>query len=532
MDRVMLSGRFAELLRSNEPPLDVEVALLEPLIADSQSNLADVKSLIASAERNLAELREECVRLEGIVSQQKAVLHPLRRLPGDVLVEIFTIVKQMDWKSTCDYEIWDICCGILSSQPHLTLDKAPWSLSYVCSRWRSLSLAMPLLWRNVIANFSSPLKRGITLLLGLQLQRSGNVPLDVTLEHLPVFKANDNIHPALAILVQHASRWRRLIVTVPNVDALDVLGQTIPFLPSLRFLNISCRDSGSVVNPNSFSNVFAFSPGLQEVKLTRIENPYALCLPWSQIRTSMLDQVSYFEPSVDIFRILQQSSQLERVTFWDLCLGTPPDQPEDSTITLPLVREIEFSDCSVQELTRVFRILVVPKLENLLVDQISDDQPFADASVLSPFIHGPYTPLRILNIELRVACRKLSDILRRTPSLVELRVRLCEEISSEFLEDLLFNPQRQSSPLVPNLTRLEFSGSPEFDDDLMIRMIESRCQGSTTGRIQSLKKVELYLGIFSSDDEPNTIECYDQLSPFRIYNGGTLDLQLDWELVD
>ncbi|KAK7448072.1 hypothetical protein VKT23_013828 [Stygiomarasmius scandens] len=491
----MLFDRVAELLRSNEPPLDAEVALLESLTADSQSKLANVKFLIASTEQTLAALREECARLEGTVSQQKTVLHPLRRLPSDVLAEIFTIVKQMDCDST------EHC----SSQPHLTLDKAPWSLSYVCSRWRSLSLAMPLLWRNVIANFSCSLKRGITLLLGLQLQRSGNVPLDVTLEHLPIFKADDNIHPALAILVQHASRWRRLIVTVPNVNALDVLGQTIPFLPSLQFLNISCGKLGSIVNFDSFSNVFAFSPGLREVKLTRIKNPYALCLPWSQIRTLTLDQVSYLL-SVDIFRILQQSSQLEKVTFRDLRLGISPDQPADSTITLPLVRDIEFSDCSVQELTRVFQILDVP---------------------------NPYTPLRILHIRVSIVCRKLSEILRRTPSLVELHVDLCEEISSEFLEDLLFNPQSQSPPLVPNLTQLELNGDLRLDDsDLITRMIESRCQGFATGRVQSLKGVELYLGFFSSDDEPDIDQYYERLDPFRIVNGGSLDLKVVWDLID
>ena len=84
----------------------------------------ELESVLAGARRTLEDLEEQRVNLEEEISSTQAFVAPVRRLPDDVLREVF-------WE---EFDISTSCC---------------WTLSAVCSRWRRLVLGMPRLWSKV-----------------------------------------------------------------------------------------------------------------------------------------------------------------------------------------------------------------------------------------------------------------------------------------------------------------------------------------------------------------------------------------------
>ncbi|KAL0058706.1 hypothetical protein AAF712_014617 [Marasmius tenuissimus] len=85
--------------------------------------------------QSLKEARAHIVQKKHILS---SILHPIRRLPPEILSEIFRIraFNEMDLERN-DFP------GSLDTR------KAPWTLSQVCRTWRLVAVSMPDLWTQV-----------------------------------------------------------------------------------------------------------------------------------------------------------------------------------------------------------------------------------------------------------------------------------------------------------------------------------------------------------------------------------------------
>jgi hypothetical protein len=77
---------------------------------------------------------------ESITSTQNGVLHPLRRLPEEILLQIFERCANEEAQGWFEYN-WS-----LAPSP-----KSPTRMAGVCRRWRSIALSCPRLWRRVLA---------------------------------------------------------------------------------------------------------------------------------------------------------------------------------------------------------------------------------------------------------------------------------------------------------------------------------------------------------------------------------------------
>ena len=77
---------------------------------------------------------------QGVALQQSGVLHPIRWLPEEILVQIFERCaneEAEEWLTSCE------------STPHNL--KAPTRVAGVCRRWRSIALSCPRLWCRLLA---------------------------------------------------------------------------------------------------------------------------------------------------------------------------------------------------------------------------------------------------------------------------------------------------------------------------------------------------------------------------------------------
>ncbi|KAJ7096613.1 hypothetical protein B0H15DRAFT_773923 [Mycena belliarum] len=146
-----------------DPPTALSLAAARAALDESVTSAASLADRIKSAQVSLAQLVaeaqaaiEDMVKEELILQEKidhtRAYLSPIRRLPGELLRELF---------------LWCFeghpCCA--------------WVLSAVCANWRHQALAIPRIWSK-IRLFTNQSSSPDTI--RLWLERSGpNVPLDV-----------------------------------------------------------------------------------------------------------------------------------------------------------------------------------------------------------------------------------------------------------------------------------------------------------------------------------------------------------------
>ncbi|KAK0491714.1 hypothetical protein EDD18DRAFT_1080494, partial [Armillaria luteobubalina] len=130
-------ARIIDLLRTNDPPTAFERKSFEETLLEAPRRIAQLDSLIHTTTSLLEYLTKD--RSQAIANQRdaKQILSPSRRLPLEVLTEIFI-------------QCW-LFCGRMG--PPLNPHAAPWKLTHVCRKWREVALATPKIWSNIHLDF-------------------------------------------------------------------------------------------------------------------------------------------------------------------------------------------------------------------------------------------------------------------------------------------------------------------------------------------------------------------------------------------
>ncbi|KAF9006866.1 hypothetical protein BDZ89DRAFT_926968, partial [Hymenopellis radicata] len=119
-------------LHQNHPPLDVELSEFRKVTENTRSALEDLDSKIVQAQGLLENLLSARQQAQSRLEETKLILHPMRSIPNELLVEIFghCILKEYDDKAP----------------DSLDPRAAPWLLTRVSRRWRELAVNFPQLW--------------------------------------------------------------------------------------------------------------------------------------------------------------------------------------------------------------------------------------------------------------------------------------------------------------------------------------------------------------------------------------------------
>ncbi|KAJ7574800.1 hypothetical protein C8J56DRAFT_1029980 [Mycena floridula] len=94
------SARLQNLLLCNEIPLQSELAQFQDLIATEQAGIVDLDRQILKMRHTLKSLFEKRVQKQRNIVDYKKVVDPLRRLPEDLLREIFLPLAQAEPQSS------------------------------------------------------------------------------------------------------------------------------------------------------------------------------------------------------------------------------------------------------------------------------------------------------------------------------------------------------------------------------------------------------------------------------------------------
>ncbi|KAJ7439932.1 hypothetical protein FB451DRAFT_142321 [Mycena latifolia] len=203
----------SHLITTNAPPSEVDASEIRDIMDASRTCISNLDASIDMLEGTLEKLRK--TRKDAIehLRRSTSVLY-MRNLPDDVLGEIFSHT-------------------VPDTKHRRTLDKSPWVLGRVCSRWRAISLSHSALWSNI--DWSLPAYIRTT-----HLERSNACGLTMRLHHRD-FSDADAIRP----LVDSSSRWETvdLCMGFKELTMLDGVHGKVPVLRELHFAGSAGVDS-------------------------------------------------------------------------------------------------------------------------------------------------------------------------------------------------------------------------------------------------------------------------------------------------
>ncbi|KAJ7355823.1 hypothetical protein DFH08DRAFT_689790 [Mycena albidolilacea] len=138
------------------------------------SYIDEPESQIALLDETTTSLQFRRTDLLKSVKTHKAILAPVRRLPSEILGEIFLFVLSATFRLST------------VAKPPMT-QHAPWLFTRICRHWSAVALTTPALWSifllDLDQDFVDPnraVHTGAVSLTKLCLERSGrNVPLNV-----------------------------------------------------------------------------------------------------------------------------------------------------------------------------------------------------------------------------------------------------------------------------------------------------------------------------------------------------------------
>lgn len=84
-----LPSPIETLLQNNESPPDSESSFVQNLLYKAEKSLTDVDTQIERMQASISRLSERREHITANIQAYRTVLHPLRRLPREVILEIF-----------------------------------------------------------------------------------------------------------------------------------------------------------------------------------------------------------------------------------------------------------------------------------------------------------------------------------------------------------------------------------------------------------------------------------------------------------
>ncbi|KAF7374466.1 WD40 repeat-like protein [Mycena sanguinolenta] len=438
---------FVDRLNTNYVPSDLEVIEIRTLLAEPEIQLARIDAQIEKMEIVLAQLKEQCASLRRPIDAHKVLLSPIRRIPHDVLVEIF------------------LAC--LPSKHHALIDptQAPMLLGRICRHWSRVVYSTPMLWRSIHIPPPNYLHTPPNILSRLEkivedwLERSGTCALALSIFDPGNFSHNLERHPLVSRLLPFSRRLRHLAITgdLALFRPLLCLGsEDLPLLKDLRM--------HSIVHSPNLDNLFQ-AHTLEEIALnmTASIDPRSLPLPWSQLTelylrcTPAWEQHSLaMEGGLDIggaFDVLRRCPNLVQCEL-KITKIAPDSIFDTSPINLLHLCTLVLSGSGF-----VFQKwashLVVPNLRSLQIGDVFWDsaaRSLAQDSSLSVDIGpGHFTP------------SSLAECFQSFPLISHLQLSAAIFSSGEFPHDALlalFAPPHELCPMLTNMAILDVLTTP------------------------------------------------------------------------
>ncbi|KAJ6476720.1 hypothetical protein C8R47DRAFT_657677 [Mycena vitilis] len=473
------------LLQTNHPPADAEIPVLDDFTAIARRRMEALTARIESLTPTLNQLMVQREQLGNRIQQCASALSPIRRLPPEIVQEIFSWTLPRTRR-------------VAGNAP----TEAPWYLGQISGIWREIALGLSSLWNAItlVHNKDFSCVRALPL-VQTQLIRSTNAPLHVDFEWT---MEERDASVLLAYLSLHSDRWGSFRLICSNSNALLELMQ--PAQGQLARLDIlEIEDSGREEDDASASSaLFSIAPNLRQVLLTNASfNRFSppLQIPWQQ-----LTHYRGVDTVEQLLHILQAASSLV-----DGALGFTHNEqeqiPDGPIIDIPNLRRL------FTERGEFLARLAAPQLESLSCDPVRETILFVQRSScrLTTLVMADTSPSFAMTSEAVIL------LLQHTPVLKNLVLQasaLDQAANLRVMSALTITGS--SSDLCPNLTFLAYCAASSGTGDSLIAMVRSRRQPDRLCQLSSLR-------VFFSSPE-DAVDVLDVIQ--RLIAEGLVDLKI------
>ena len=517
--------RINELLQNNISPLDSELRELSTTATNLSQQCSGLDDDISAMQNSLDQLKRKRDALGAEVQKYQTVTSPVRRLPADVLCEIF------QWNVEFDV-------STLSFFDSLDIGEGPWLPSYVCRRWREVALSFSKIWTSVSVKLPSfdvdngKKATGSSFLLGLQLARSATQFLGVRVEYHDFESKLNSYHPIIITLVPSSTRWKDFVACMPS-KAFHALSPLSNILPNLRFADIrplfrlaegrALDITPSRLHPISFLDGL---PELRELQLADISNPSESlsAFNWGIVRRIDLwkSNVALLETTTPALRmLLQRTTRVEEFFIEGVDVMDSVSDIGLSAVHLECLHSIgsydSIHDTSVAG-ADIWSLTQAPKLDAIT---IVDEQ----WSLLSVTNMIERSDCRITSLEIRLTDGFLSQHAHRffevMPHLTEFTISQRSDAEAvDAVVKMLTLRDTENGMHLPRLQKLFIEAEVFFEPSDLVEFICSRTLSPLARGVHKLKELVLSvnLPLHESKDRMKLKRCVE--TGFTFINGG------------
>ncbi|KAJ7606074.1 hypothetical protein FB45DRAFT_1068901 [Roridomyces roridus] len=431
--------------------------LVTPSLGHSLGFDQQVKQLIQTAEESIARIDSQIrdlLRLRdrerGVIAALKFVAAPIRKLPAELLVDIFL-------RAASDANDEGRLRKVLA-------------ISHVCAHWNRLACTTPQLWNQcLLPNLTKAPSESYLATTKSFLERSAPLPIPVRIEYQ--FEA---ALPLSQLLFGFAPRWKSLSFSHSQITNL----RQLPMDALQRLESIDLWDTEEIP-PHSPIVVFLGAPRLHTVILD-CRNHTRILMPWSQLTKLVIR--CFLKPAQDCLGILIQCESIVSADISGILLLQDRD-PGGSvqTSTLARLKELCLGFDPVgaveQPLTPFFASLALPALTKLTIRLDSGTEAIWSPEELTSFQRRSPNMEHLELVGLSITSYGLVTLVTNSPSLIHLELHLCfdnEDAVDSTLQRLRYTSTHlvHAAPRLRNLYIIERFG--DFDETALEDMIFSR----------------------------------------------------------
>ncbi|KIM41317.1 hypothetical protein M413DRAFT_146379 [Hebeloma cylindrosporum] len=526
-----LKPEFAALLQNNDVPSESTILELTESLKAPSSELQEVEAEIQRLGRLMEMMEMKRQSIQKIINDHKIILSPVRRLPPDVLHEIF------------------FHCLPTYHNPVMTSSESPLLLTRICSSWRAIALSSPRIWSQVYIplpgdpNYSSGYgvitdqatlnrrSQRFASVLRLRcdavrrwLSRSGTCPLSLTVTYPSTYSDVQNleidelIREMFDMLLSFADRWTDVDLSMPE-DIYNKLQSNINPITfsSLTSLKISLNQAPHWNNTatQQFPIRLLDAPRLRRLHISATQTSYTPML--RQSFWNHFTHITFASPTTDedVLVLLRGCPNLVFGKFFVIPSSQWDQTVDQFAVVLPRLRSLYMQDSGAHEsMAILFKALNAPSLTSLSYHWFSHRSP---GDGLDSAIQLPVPVIPLLENSTLISYLLLDGVLSRqdTQKCLQHGARVTHVVFGEetpaswhpqnpsFILDTdvvrpdTFNLKMLSIgsgavTLLPKLESLEAYHLSSLTDEDLLDVITSRIKASQQGEVAALKSIKIH----------------------------------------
>ncbi|KAJ7359281.1 hypothetical protein DFH08DRAFT_845605 [Mycena albidolilacea] len=445
-----MESRFSHHFNTNYVPSDEEIECIRTDLVSHTQELVRI-------DERIRELSAQRDQIQAYIDSHKALISHSRRLPVDILREIF------------------VACLPADRNAVMSAREAPLLLGRICSAWRSIVLTTPRLWASLHASFNYiAAKKQRKLAVVEWLGRSAACPISLSISDLGWDDGSLDMSALLKSLIDFGNRWRHVeFIHLSTARASELTRIRAPALESLKFAGIvPLLHNLDFINFPSLHTVIldSYSDGMEDSVLT-------MPLVWGQLAHLTLICYEGFSLS-NIVVLLGRCTHL--VSF-QVSLKEPDLEMVDTIsgpILLPFLTTLIMTRGSLnpQSLSHLTEHVSMPQLHKFHVASLQGP----DCSFMVDIGKGSPLLEEFGNLCLpRLSAESFLVGLRSLPSLAKLVVSDLDDSDNSFnsaqLLELL-TPGPSDTTICPALQELVMCGCSDLKEETLDAFFQKRAE--------------------------------------------------------